>query len=182
MARKIVLLSILTIISFAYCGDEGYRAVCAVEAIVRKCKAHAKPMASVLGKYPHAMVVTNRGIACVSVINDVDCRKFHYPLLGVNHPKMVTVRDDKGNGYDAHLNGRGGPTKYIEYKNGRIHGLWLEFYSNNTVRAHMTLTNDCFVGRQLFYDETGKLISEGNLSGSIYKVPLPIPKSGIRQR
>ena len=182
MARKIVLLSILTIISFAYCGDEGYRAVCAVEAVVRKCKALGRPMTSVLGEYPSAVVVTNQGVVRVRVINDLACQTFHYPLLEIDHPRMVAVRDDKGSGYDAHLNGRGGPTKYIEYKDGRIHGLWLEFFPNATVRAHMTLTNDCFVGRQMYYDETGKLISEGHLSGSIYKVPLSIPKSGIRQR
>ena len=85
---------------------------------------------------------------------------------------MILQRNLAGDGCDIYMDSKGSPTKYIEYKNSHIDGLWLEFYTNGNIRTYMTLTNDCFLGKQIYFNEGGKLIFEGMRKGSIYDVPI----------
>lgn len=157
----------MIIFSAVYSANPAGSMGVSTEPIVRKCSILAKPMPSVLSQHPNAAVITNCGVICVRVADGKECREYHYSQTGATFPKMCKVRDEDGLGFDTVIDGQGRPTKYIEYKNGQIHGLWLEFHTNSVIRVYMSLTNDCLVGRQLFYDESGKLISEGRGKGSI---------------
>lgn len=175
MMRKIVLMSLILAVSYAYSnGPVGDVPKSAYDA-VRGCKDMVKPMSDIINRYPNVTVVTNKGVVCVNISNNVWRRTLHYSLLSAGCPKMIVQRNLAGDGHDIYLDSKGRPTKYIEYKNNQINGLWVEYYTNSNVRAYMTLTNDCFSGRQLYFNEKGKLISEGHRRGSIYDIPVINP-------
>lgn len=172
MKRKILFGVVLVAFTVAYCEGAIRKATDETATIVRKCHSLAKPISLVLDGLSNTTVVTNHGVAYLNFTNDVERREYHYPLSNLAHPKMVKVRDAVGNGYDVCFNECGRPTKYMEYKNEQLHGVGLEFYTNGVVRVRMAFTNDCFIGHQQFYSETGDLISEGNLSGSIFRIQI----------
>ena len=121
--------------------------------VVRRCKELLKPMSDIVNGYSDVTAVTNKGVVCVNVSNDVRRCTLHYSLLSGGCPKMIVQRSPSGDGHDIYLDSKGRPTKYIEYKNNHINGLWVEYYTNSNVRAYMTLTNDCFSGKQFYFDE-----------------------------
>ena len=175
MIRKIVSISLILAVSYAYSNVTVGRVTKSSHEVVRRCKEMVKPMPDIVNGYPNATVVTNNGVVCVNVSNDVWRSTLHYSLLSIGCPKMIVQRSPAGDGHDIYLDSKGRPTKYIEYKNNHIDGLWVEYYANSNVRVCMALTNDCFSGKQLYFDEKGKLISEGHRCGSIYDIPVINP-------
>lgn len=177
MIRKIVLMFLMLAVLYAYSNEPIGGVLKLPHEVVRRCKEMVKPMPDIVNGYSNVTVVTNKGVVCVNVSNDVWRCALHYSLLSDHCPKMIVQRSSAGDGHDIYLDSKGRPTKYIEYKNNHINGLWVEYYTNSNVRAYMTLTNDCFSGKQLYFDEKGRLISEGYRCGSIYDIPVINPPS-----
>ncbi len=133
-------------------------------SIVSSCCYYAKPMSELLYKNANAIVVTNEWNASVNVVNGITNSTYSYAVLdGFAYPNWVRVRNEDGDGFDVNFNKWLRPTKYQEYKHGRLHGLYLEFYTNNLVKTYMNFSNDWIVGEQVMFDENGRVVRSGNM-------------------
>lgn len=60
--------------------------------VVRRCKELLKPMSDIVNGYSDVTVLTNKGVVCVNVSNDVRRCTLHYSLLSGGCPKMIVQR------------------------------------------------------------------------------------------
>ena len=87
MMRTMVLILFSWVALYAYSNEDCADISKSVRDVVRKCKKVAKPMATILDGYLNSTIVTNKGVVCVVVSNDVGYCKFQYPLLENRYPK-----------------------------------------------------------------------------------------------
>lgn len=157
-------------------GTTALNAQDAAKAIIKTCDLFAVSEPSLLHKNPCAVAETNRWDALVSVTDGATNCMYSYALKdGCTCPKSVRLRNRDEDGFDIHFNKHGHLTKYIEYRQGHLHGLYLELHTNNFVRTYMTLSNDWIVGEQLYFDERGNVSMRGNICMPIRELKVKSP-------
>lgn len=146
------------------------------KAIIKTCNLFAVSKSSLLHKNPDAVVVTNRWDTQIDVINGVTNCIYSYALKdGCTSPRSVRLRNRDNSGFDIHFNKDRQLTKYVEYRQGHLYGLYLEFYTNNLVRTCMNLSNDWIIGEQLYFDERGHVSMRGHICMPIGELKIKCP-------
>lgn len=84
---------------------------------------------------------------------------FSYSLR--NHASVVRVecRDASDSGADYFFSDGGSVLNYAEYKEGKLHGVYMRFFTNSFVKVFMNMSNHCFVGKSYEFDMSGNVMN-----------------------
>ena len=179
--KSILLLSIICMTVLAGGMEEGLQtAQKEVSSAIARSAELGCALSGLLERYANAIAVTNKWDVHVVVSNRQCSLAFAYSRSDLAFPKMASKRGVDGAGCDVYFGGRHNLTKYIEYKDGTLHGLWLEFFVDGRLRSYVKVHNGKTVGQRLFFDDNGRLVKECSDTKSLLDIPIKSsPRDGI---
>lgn len=171
--KSILLLSIICMTVLAGGKEEGLQtAQEEASSAMSRSAGLGCALPELFERYANAIAVTNKWDVHVVVSNGQYSMAFAYSRSDLTFPKMASKRERGGFGCDVYFGGRHNLTKYIEYKDGTLHGLWLEFFANGRLRSYVKIHNGKTVGRRMFFDDNGRLVKECSDSKSLLDMPI----------